>query len=568
MSADKKNKSLKNQQKKSDNRVQKSSSKKKEELQKKDLFDYIDYFLKENQKKFFWISMICATLFSILLFDIKVSVGGDDSAYVIRAYDFIKDFRYPSFQGPLYPMVLGLIIGVFGINLPILKALSLIFMVLHFYFFHKTFKDRIPPMIYYPSFLLISLNAYLLYYSSQTYSESFYLLLQVLFFYLFFKFFITDYEENIAIKKDYKKFILLGITLFLMCLTKTVGYGALITAMVYFIVYKHWKSIGLTIGSFFVFQFIWEIIKRLLMNTKDLQFSSQIKTLLQKHPYDPSQGQEDIIGFLNRFADNSNIYFSKHLYKFLGLRPEITDPLPVLTVLTFIFFGLAFYWAFKKNKHLLFTGFYLTVMLGITFFMIQKLWDSGRMVIIFFPFLLIFLSSGLYYLSKSPKFISLQSILPTLFVVFFIATLIVTTDQVKQKQVAIRANLSGDLLYGFTPDYVNFIKMSQWAAVNCPQDVKIASRKPDISFIYTNRRFWGMYNVPTENADTLLNILKKNNVRYVIMASLRKFEKEKTEYTINTEQRFLYYIQQKYPDKISQVTTIGADETATLFEIK
>jgi len=111
--------------------------------------------------------------------------------------------------------------------------------------------------------------------------------------------------------------------------------------------------------------------------------------------------------------------------------------------------------------------------------------------------------------------------------------------------------------------------MSKWAAKNVPDNVMIASRKPNISFIYTKRRFWGIYKVPQNtHPDSLLQNLYDRNVKFVIMASLRKYEAQKTRETINTIHRYLYFIQQKYPDKIRMVKQIGADEPAYLFEIK
>jgi len=128
-------------------------------------------------------------------------------------------------------------------------------------------------------------------------------------------------------------------------------------------------------------------------------------------------------------------------------------------------------------------------------------------------------------------------------------------------------SLAGNKFYGMTPDWINYIKMSQWAAKNTPDSVMIACRKPSIAFVYAKREFYGIYRITTEDPDELLQNLKDNNVRYIIMGSLRKYPNQKTQYTINTVQRYLYYIQQKYPEKIKHIQTIGADEPAYLFEI-
>ena len=55
-------------------------------------------------------------LFSLLLFRVRMDIGGDDSGYVLRAYDFIHKGAFPSLQGPLYPLVLSIFISLFGIK--------------------------------------------------------------------------------------------------------------------------------------------------------------------------------------------------------------------------------------------------------------------------------------------------------------------------------------------------------------------------------------------------------------------------------------------------------------------
>jgi hypothetical protein len=62
------------------------------------------------------------------LFDIRVSLSGDDSEYILRAYNFIHG-EFPTFQGPLYPIVLSPFIALFGISLPLLKMLSALFLL-------------------------------------------------------------------------------------------------------------------------------------------------------------------------------------------------------------------------------------------------------------------------------------------------------------------------------------------------------------------------------------------------------------------------------------------------------
>jgi len=69
--------------------------------------------------------------------------------------------------------------------------------------------------------------------------------------------------------------------------------------------------------------------------------------------------------------------------------------------------------------------------------------------------------------------------------------------------------------------------------------------------------------------DSLLNTLRKNRVSYVIVASLRANPNMNTGNIINNIQRYLYFVEQKYPGILSVVHQIGTDaeEPAWLYRI-
>ncbi len=551
----------------SKNRIKNKKRKKKEKVANSlDLFDRLDQFFDKNGQIFFWIGMFFTLLFSFLLFNFRVSEAGDDSAYILRAFDFVKELKFPTFQGPLYPIILSFFILIFGLNVTLLKTLSLIFILVHLYFFYRAFKGRVSSFLLIFVIIIISFNGHLLYYSSQTYSEAFYLMLQAIFFYYFFRFFVSE-ENSPDIKNNWGKYMILGTLLLSLGLTRSIGYGGFLSVAVFFILTLRWRALIYSTGGFIINYGVFGLIKRYLFNINTSQFDTQINRLMQKNPFDVSEGKEDFFGFIVRFWDNSNLYLSKHLFKFIGIRPEATDIKVFLTILVYILFIVAIYFAFKKNRYLLFTGIYLAVLIGITFIIVQARWDQSRLVIIYLPLILLFLFSGIYYLSKIKSLKIIQGIFPVVLVILFFSNLSVTIDKVKENEEYLTSHLYGDKFYGMTPDWVNYIKMSQWAAKNIPEDQVIACRKPSISFIYAKRKFYGIYRIETQDPDELFQELKDNNVRYVIMANLRKYPKQKTEYTINTVKRYLYYIQQKYPQRIKFVKEIGADEKAYLFEI-
>lgn len=637
---------------------------------KQDLLDKMDNFLQKRINFFFWLGLISTGLFTILLFEVKVGTGGDDSAYLLRAFDFVHDFKFPTYQGPLYPIILSPFIAIFGINLIILKLISSVFIFIAAYFFFKAFKNQIPSTLLVITFILTSFNYYLLYFGSQTYSEAFFMMLQAIFFYYTIKFFATD-----DFVPGIKAYLITGFILFLMCLTKNVAYASLAAIIGFFIVTRKWKNILYCLGSFAAFMIPWEIIKRIIWKVNTLQFQSQGSMLMYKDFYNPSQGKEDFFGLIQRLIDNCNLYLSKHFFKFLGLRSEAaTEIHPFLTILTIAAFITVIYFVYKKNKVLLFTSIYIGCLLFISFISLQKHWDQWRMIIIFFPFMLLLFLSALYYALKTPQLNSLQFIVPFLSIIIFMTSFRVTSDYVKFQQQVLSRNLDGNMLYGFTPDWQNYLLMSEWAAKNVPSNYMIACRKPEISFIYGERKFYGIPKVPVTDVDSIIkenksdslvyslfhiktmaqtqqrvdlkyrqylkgivsgefsfadsipddsnfigiygmpankleemrndplikgvvkevpqakfwikeklkegadisiiqpdylfDLLKKSNVKYAILASLRLNPNENTGNIITTLHRYLYFIQLKYPDAFKDIQKIGTDEPSSLIEIK
>jgi hypothetical protein len=135
---------------------------------------------------------------------------------------------------------------------------------------------------------------------------------------------------------------------------------------------------------------------------------------------------------------------------------------------------------------------------------------------------------------------------------------------------ALKVNLSGDLLYGYENDWKNYLAMSQWCAKNLPEGSKVLARKSTMSFIVSGGRdmFEGLYVVPHNNPDSLYKWVKDRNVTHAIIANLRFDPKKNTGKIINTMHRTIGPIQDKFPEKVQYIMSVGETEQASLFEIK
>lgn len=137
-----------------------------------------DGWLKQNEKIIFWTIIGLNLLFSILLFDAKISTGGDDSGYLERAHRFLKGGDFPWYQGPLYQLVLLIPLSVWGLNIVMAKIFSILFSLLAVIFFYKAFKNRVPHVALIFTALFVAINANIQFYSSQTYTEAFFFFIQ------------------------------------------------------------------------------------------------------------------------------------------------------------------------------------------------------------------------------------------------------------------------------------------------------------------------------------------------------------------------------------------------------
>jgi hypothetical protein len=271
--------------------------------------------------------------------------------------------------------------------------------------------------------------------------------------------------------------------------------------------------------------------------------------------------------------------------------------------------------------------------------------------------LLIVIVWGVHQISLNRRYTFTGIVLLILLVMIFFRTIDQTIDKIKVNRKILSKNINGNLYYGFTPDWQNYLRMSEWVGKNIPADKVVASRKPSMSYIYSQgREFYGMYRVPTEeprdfitrlegrtgelvvfpnsaveanmpaniqwaikranvayvaegsevlglysfkgqqgnevvqslykhnvtpfstdslfnrisqsrqncfaiSPDTLIGTLKKNRVEYIIVANLRANPNANTGNIINNIQRYLYFVELKYPGIIELVHQIGANES-------
>lgn len=500
----------------------------------------LNNFFEERQNLVFFLSIGIILLLGYFLFDVRVSLSGDDAAYIERAWKLLDNFDYPSFQGPLYPIFLSFFIALFGMNLVVLKVVSMLCIIGFQVFTYLTLKNRIPALLTSALLLLISLNAEILYYASQTYSEAFYLFLTAWAIWFYVVHFIDKKKEYIGFRKI---FLILSLDLILLAmgLCRSVGYVGIIVVLIYGLSFrKKWKETGLILAGFILVFGGWSILKGILWHSDGVEFSTQLQTLLQKEPYNAGAGLEDFRGFLARFWGNMNNYISFHFYEIWGMRKFV---LPMqtssfLSLFTFVLGLIGLGATYKKNRVLFFLGLYAGGFLVLTFFIMQVFWNQSRLIIPVAAYLLLLLFAAFYYFPYRKWASVLQLVLPFLMLFLLVGELRRTAIKVKE------AAKITDQYYGLTPDWMNYVKASEWAAKNLPKEAGIGCRKPSISFIYgKGRQFDGIMSVPSKTGDFFLKQWAEAPDQYLVIPQ-KELEKPQPVALIDTFRTYLeaYYL--------------------------
>ena len=534
------------------------------------LFMIGEEWMEKKSSLLFAIISILSLVFSLLLFNVRISEGGDDSTYIEAGYKYYKDFfnYYFSFNAPLYPMFLSLPISVFGLNIIVLKFLSLIFNFFHLFFLYKAFNKRIPNFVLFPVLFITATNVHFHYFASQTYNESFFLFFQSLFFFVFVKLYDSIELNNSELRKTYKLWLAVGFGALILSLTKNVGIVLVPVIILFFLLNKQYLNAMYSALAFLCFKIPFEIIKFLAWGNIG-QYGSQGAILLQKDPYNASKGQEDISGFIGRFFDNIDLYLFKRFFQILGFLSE--ESLAVSRGMAIVVLILLLWGLFKifrsKNKILLFASIYVAAFLVASFLAIQARWDQPRYIMILVPLMLMIILFGIYCLlikSSSP----VQTIFLYLIIALTFAGIFTTFGKIKKNLPILSKNIRGDIYYGYTPDWTNYLKLSKWCSKNLPDSAYVACRKAPMSFIYGNgKAFYPVYIVTETHPDSVLATFKENKVTHILIANLRRNPKKADGYIINTMHRIMQPIAEKYPQKITLVRQEGQAEPSYLYQI-
>ena len=475
------------------------STKKKKAKAKKNY--NLESFFQNNEQALFISTVIIFLFWAVMLFQLKISLGEDDSAYIMAAKNFLQGKTFPTWHGSFYPIFVALFIKIFGgINLTLLKTINIILDALQLVFLYYAFRRRVRSSLLILSLLFASVNVFLLIYSSLTYSEPLYMAIQAGMLWAFFALY-DKIQQNVPFKKTITAWLWLGLAMFLLSITRNIGWAGIITVVLFFLLDKRWREAGLSIIAMLVFYLPYNLYKVSVWHIHKAGFEGQFNAIFMKNPYNPHLGHETFSGFINRFLINSKQYLSYHLINILGFTPPNRGS-ALLTIIVYIAFFYTLFILWKKKRELLLPILYIGIAVAVTFITQQTFWNQERLILIYVPIIVILLSSAIYEHLKNKKSYILAHIFLLLIIVLSFGRTIKYYKEYKPLKQSI---LAGNKFAGLTPDWKHYLQAVQYAAEHLPDSIHIACRKPGIAFINTNgREFTGIYKFPDANIDSVL----------------------------------------------------------------
>jgi len=428
-------------------------------------------------KRIFLLSFLFIAILTLLSFDTRYYLGGDNIRYIILAKSIIsgqgyRDINEPSSPPhttypPGFPLLLIPFLLLFGLSYPLLNLLPLILALFSLFLFFLILKGASEKEeLRLISFSLLGTSPIFLLYSHTLLSEIPFLFFTLLTFYLF-----SQSEKKKSPFLLIASFLSLTFSLFI----RTAGIGILPAFSLYLLLKKRYRELITLLILFLLF-----FLPYFLYNRHLGRGSGYLELFTYKNPYNPEEGKIGLTTYLSRFGKNFYLY---SFFVFPQMLFPFTLPSP-FRFLVGLFSLLLLIISFRKRlkaKDSLYP-FYLFFSFFILFSW-PEVWTGDRFLLPLFPFLLYYLFLG--FDSLFPK---RGSLLYLFFGIIALGYLIKDFQGVGENIGINLSRLKGDRYAGYPLDWVRYFQACEWIKEHTERDAVIVARKPEFVYFLTERK--------------------------------------------------------------------------------
>ncbi len=465
-----------------------------------------------TESRFWWGAAAVALLISILTFDFKLCINGDNVSYMELAAVILEGNLWPSSKyPPLFPMMLAPIRAVFGTQLLPYKLLVFFFLVVGVLFFVPVFRRRLAspwgPLVLLAAFISVPVLEYSHYVMSEI------PFLGCLGGALYCADRWLDSEENVSWKSMLRNRFLLGLAAFLIAgfYIRSAGAATGAGIGIAFLLRGRWRS-GLVLAGLFLLGAVPWMIQSL--KSPGGGYFAQISLF---NPYYPEFGKMDAGRWGQRIAFNLRSYFLDIIPVTLlnvPYRSTYSEPLAqkatqtlLLSIPVMSVFFLGFVrglWRRDVASWAVFTSLGLLLLW-------PPVWSANRFLIPLIPLFFLLLARG----------------------AADAANLLARWSPMSQRvQRAAGAGLLGLLLvvgiHGavryeaetdrYPENWGNYFDALEWLRDNAPEDVTIIERKPGFVRWVTGRE--GLMFPRESDPEKMRAFFEEREADYIVLAPI------------------------------------------------
>jgi hypothetical protein len=493
-------------------------------------------FIKKN--RFLLFFLLGYLVLSVLLFDPKISSGGDNAVYMILTESMISGKGYRDIHLPeephhtLYPfgfpLLLVLPMLIFGRNVFIFKLLILLAGLGMMYFIYAIgrhlFKEKINIML---SFCL-SIPIFTVY-NHWILTEIPYLCLSLGAVYFFLK---ASTDNRILY---YISFFLATYATFI----RTVGVALVISMVLILILKKQFKYAGILAVMFLLIFIPWQT-----RNAGISHEAGYIEQLLAKYPYDLELGVVGFSDFVRRVWNN--LIFYSFLIIPTTMMPIIKSGMISIGVGSFLVMVTVLGLITRLRKmSVIELYFMLSCVILLAW---PTIWSSKRLLLPFLPLFIIYFYYGLVWLGKKVKFRHLIYVITVIFLVFNVISLLGEANRSFTDNISY---IRGDKYAGYRVQWRHYCETVDWVGQHISKNCIIMARKPEFVYIMSGHKSLAypfstdsaIVKTAIEQSDFIIfdNVYQKSMARRWLLPVLEQ-DPEKYRIVYNTEELDFYVI--------------------------
>ncbi len=443
------------------------------------------------------------------IFDTKVDLNGDNANYFSLGKALATGQGYVNIASPAhtpenhfppgYPVLISLIMRVFGESIVAVKIFNGLFVVvsliLLYFITEKITGHKTLALV---SIFLLILNYHLQLYSTIMMSEAPFLLASVLALWMVMK--IDEDKELFKQPALYISLLCIALAYYI----RSTGLALFGGIFLWFFLKRNWKAVAYYTAGFFIIAFPW------YLRSRKLGGNSYLQPLVMINPYRPDLGNANMHDYVIRFFTNLARYITREIPNstFPFIKVDYTKAISGGEwLLGLVFAVLIIYGLIKlKNFRILLLA-YLLATFGILFLW-PEVWTGVRFILPVMPFMLIALLYGIYeFYRLAMKKIKVKSSLnPWLFLILLLF-LINPIQELHNKATE-----------PYPANWKNYFEIAKWIKHEGLDSAVVCCRKPNLFYLYSGSF---VYTYPyTENDKEIISKLTENKVSYVVLDNL------------------------------------------------